>query len=103
MAGERAVEGGDGVAVRVELGMAELGGDALLEALGDEVLEALGFLMDFVPGVVEDFVEEGFDEAVVADDLEGALLSGLRELDAVVLLVDDERRIARRRASAACW
>ena len=73
--GERAVECRDGVAVRVELGMTELGGDALLEALGDEVFEAFGFEMDFVPRVVEDLVEEGLEEAVMSDDLEGSLPS----------------------------
>src|ERR1700722_16228314 len=31
----------------------------------------------------------------MTDDLEGALLAGLRELDAVVLLVDDQRRLLR--------
>ena len=67
-----AVHGGDAVAVGVEFGMAEFGGDALFEALGDEMLEALGFRVDFFDGVIEQFVEEGFDEAVVAEDLEGA-------------------------------
>jgi len=88
-AGQGAVEGGDGVAMGVELRVAKLGGDALFKALGDEVLEALGFLMDLVPRVVEDSVEEGLDEAMVANDLEGALFSGFGEPDAVVLLVDD--------------
>jgi hypothetical protein len=81
--------------MRIELGVAELGGDALFEALGDEVFEALCFLVNFVPGIVEDLVEEGLEEAMMADDLEGALLSGLRELDAVMLLVDDERWLLR--------
>ena len=71
-----AVHGGDAVAVGVEFGMAEFGGDALLEALGDEMLEALGFRVDFFDGVIEQFVEEGFDEAVVAEDLKGAAPAG---------------------------
>ncbi len=76
--------------MRVELGVAEFGGDALFEPLRDEVLEALGLLVHFVPGIVEDLVEEGLDEAMMADDLEGAFLSGFRELHAVVLFVDDQ-------------
>lgn len=93
LAGEGAVEGGDGVAVGVELGVAELGGDALFEALGDEVLEALGLLVDLVPGVVEDLVEEGFEEAMVADDLEGALAACAGELDAVVFAIENHGRL----------
>ena len=77
MAGQRAVERGDGVAVRVELRVAELGGDALFESLGDEVFEALGLLVHFVPGVAEDLVKEGFEQSMVANDFESALLSGL--------------------------
>ena len=72
--------------------MAELGGDALLEAFRDEVFEAFGLLMDFVPGIVENLMEEGFEEAVMADDLKGAPFSRLGELYSVVLLIDDERR-----------
>ncbi len=56
--------------------MAELGGDALLEALGDEVFEALGLLVHLFDGVVEDLVEEGLDEPVVTHDLERAALAG---------------------------
>ena len=70
--------------MRVELGIAELGGDALFESLGDEVLEALGLLVHLFHGVVEDLVEEGLDEAMMADDLERAPLAGRRELHAAV-------------------
>jgi hypothetical protein len=97
-----ALERGDGVAVGVEGGMAELGGDALLEALGDEVFEALGLFVDLFDGVVEDLVEEGLDEAMVADDFECAALAGGREQDAPVAFVFDQGW-ARRPASAACW
>ena len=43
------------------------------KSLGDEVLEALGFVDGLRPdGIVEDLVEEGLEQPVVADDLEGA-------------------------------
>ncbi len=71
--------------------MTELSGDALFEALGDEVFKPLSFLVDFVPRVVEHLVKEGLNETMMADDLKSALLSGLGELDAVVLLVRYER------------
>ena len=71
-------------------GMAEFGGDALFEALGDEVFEALGLFVELFDGVVEDFVEEGLDEAVMADDFEGAAAAGGREQDAAVAFVLDE-------------
>ena len=60
----------------VVLRVAELGVDAGFEALGDEVLQALGFVVQLVDFVVEHAVEEGLDEAVVADDFEGAAASG---------------------------
>lgn len=66
--GHGAVEGGDAVAVGVLGGVAEAGGYAFFEAFGDEVFEAFGFVVEIVDGVVEDFEEEGLDEAVVAHD-----------------------------------
>ena len=66
--GHGAVEGGDAVAVRVAGGVAELGGDSLFKVFGDEVFEAFGFVVEFTERVAEDFEEEGFDKAVVADD-----------------------------------
>lgn len=55
------------------------------------MFEALGLLVDLVPRVVEDFVEEGFEEAMVTNDFEGALAAGLGEMDSAMLLVGDER------------
>ena len=92
MTGQRAVERGDGVTVRVKLRVAKFGCDAFFESLGDEVLEALGLLMHLVPGVAEDLVKKGFEEPMMANDFKGAFLSGLGKLHAVVLPVHDERR-----------
>jgi len=89
--GHGAVEGGDAVAVGVAGGVVELGGDAGFEFFGDEVLEALGFVVQFVEGIIQDFEEEGFDEAVVTDDLQRALTARGGETDAAAALVLDER------------
>jgi len=70
--GHGAVQCGDAVAVGVAGGVAELGGDTFFEVLGDEVLKAFGFVVQFVEWIVEDFEEEGFDEAVVANDFQSA-------------------------------
>src|SRR5206468_683341 len=90
--GQRAVECGNGVAVWVKLRVSELGGDALFESLGDEVLEALGLLVHFVPRVAEDLMKKSFEQSMVTNNFESALLSGLGELDAAVLLVDHKGR-----------
>ena len=64
--GEVEVGARDRVAVRVELGVAELGGDPLGELVGEHVLEQLGLLVDEVPGDVEHLDEEQLEQAVVA-------------------------------------
>ena len=77
----------------IELRVAELGGDALLKALGDEVLEALSLLVHFVPRVIEHAHQEGFEQAVVANDLKRAPFAILRETNAVMLAVKHKRRL----------
>ena len=91
--GHGAVEGGDAVAMGVAGGVVELGGDAGFEFFRDEVLKAFGFAVKFVERVVEDFEEEGFYEAVVADDFERAFAAGGGEADAAAALVLDERAV----------
>ena len=89
--GHAAVEGGDAVAVGVEAGVAEFGGDALLESLGDEMLEALGFVVDLFEGVIEDLEEKGFKETMVAENFEGAFAAGRGETHTAMQLVVDGR------------
>jgi hypothetical protein len=79
------------VAVGIEAGVAEFGGDALLETLGDEVLEALGLGVNLFEGVIEDLEEKGFNKAMVAEDLEGAFAAGRGETHAAMQLVVDGR------------
>lgn len=89
--GHVAVEGRDAVPVRVGGGLAEKGGDALFELFADEVLEALGFVVELFDGVVEDFVEEGFEQAMVADDFERAAAAAGGEDHAAVALIAEQR------------
>lgn len=49
---------GDDVAVRVDFGIAENRCEPILEPFGDEMLQSLGFFVDFVPGVLQNVVEE---------------------------------------------
>ena len=92
MAGRhRAVECGDAGAMGVAVGVAQLGRYAGFEALGDEVLQALGFVVKLVDFVVEHAVQEGLDEAMVADDLQGAATTCVGETDTVVPLVFNQR------------
>lgn len=55
--------------VRIELRVAELRGDSFFEPLGDEMLQPLGFVVNFLERIIENLKQEGFDEAMMADDL----------------------------------
>ena len=57
------------MAVRVELWMAQFRGDALFKPLRDEMFEALRFFVDLFERVVQDLVEECFNEAMMAQHL----------------------------------
>ncbi len=89
--GHAQVGRGDGVTVRVEGGIAEGLVDALLEFFGDDVLQPVGFVVDGVPFVAQGAVKVHLQQAVVAHDLEGDLLAGGCEGDAVVLAVFEQR------------
>lgn len=62
---------GNGVAVGVELGVAEELVELLDELWGADVLELLGGVVDLVPPEAEFFDEEDLPEAVFADDAQG--------------------------------
>src|SRR6185437_15653099 len=80
--GHGAVQSGDAGAMWIAVGVAELGGDPGFEALGDEVFQALGLVVQLIDFVVEHAIQEGLDETVVTDDLQGAAASRWRETDA---------------------
>ncbi len=67
-----AIQSGDAVAVGIPGRVAELGSDSFFKMLGDEVFEAFGLVMQFVEGIIQDFKEKGFYEAVMADDFQSA-------------------------------
>ena len=82
-----AVAVGDGVAVRVAAGLAELGGDAVLEPLRDVVLQAVGLRVHLVPGHAEVLDEVELEQPVVAQHLQRDRLAARRQAHAVVRLV----------------
>jgi hypothetical protein len=61
--------------VRVALWMPHGSVDATLKILRDEVLESIRFLVDFIPRVAKRLHQPGFDQAVMADDLQRGFLS----------------------------
>src|SRR5581483_100166 len=83
-------KGGDGVAVRVELGPAEKLEDALLHPLRDDVLEALRLVVNLVPAVAENADEEHLEQPVMTDELECDLATLGRQLLAAISVVLDE-------------
>ena len=66
------------MSVRVELRMTQLCVDTLLKPFRDEMFEALGLLVNLLEWVVQHFVEEGFDEAMMAHHLKSAPFAGRR-------------------------
>src|ERR1035441_10676094 len=57
------------------------------------MLQAFGFLVDLIPAVVKEIVEEAFEQAVMPDDLQGSFLAGRSQPRAVMFLIFDERRL----------
>ena len=76
--------------MRVDFRIAENGGDPIFKTLGDEVFQPLRFLVDFIPGVLQNIVKEEFQQAVMADELPGAAFSDGGKPNTPVLLIDDE-------------
>lgn len=53
------------------------------------MFQLFGFVVEFFDWVAENFMQKSFDEAVMADDLDGALAACGGEADAFVALVVD--------------
>jgi hypothetical protein len=75
------------MAMRVGVGIAQLGRDTVLQALGNEVLQPFGFFMNFVPWIIQDIMEKSFQEPVMAKDLECTMLARCRQKRATMLFV----------------
>ena len=55
--------------VRVRFGVSQFGRDPVLQPLRDEMFQTLRFFVNLVPRIIENVVEESFQETVVADHL----------------------------------
>ena len=80
--GDGAADGGDGVAVGIDGGVAEEGVHAFKHSFAGDVFPFLGFGVDFGPIEAEDLDEEELDEAVPAEDFQGGAFSEVGEADA---------------------
>src|SRR5690606_32968086 len=84
-----AVAGRNGVAVRVDRGMAQAFGDTFHKTVRDDVFEDLRLVVDLVPGVPEFLHEVELDQSVTAQYGQGDLVSrGGQSHVAVALVVD---------------
>ena len=88
--------------MRIDFGIAQDRGHAIFKALGDEVLQPFRLLVHFVPGVLQNVVQEQLQQTMVPDQLPRAAFAGRGEADAAVLFIDAPGRGAAPRASGAC-
>ena len=86
--------GRDRVAMWIARGIAELGGDELLELLGEHVLEHLGLGVHAVPWHPEGLDEEQLEQAVMAHHLERDPAAVLGQRDPAVRTVLDQAELA---------
>ena len=77
----------DDVSVRIDLRVAENGGNAVFKTLRNKVLQSLCFLMHFIPGILQNVVKEQVKQAVMPHQFPAAALSGGREPNPSVLLI----------------
>ena len=84
------VAGRDRIAVGVAGGIAEPGGDQLLEFFGQDVLEHLRLLVHAVPGDAKALGEVELEQAVMAQNLERDPPAIFGQRDAVIRLMLDE-------------
>jgi hypothetical protein len=50
----------------INIGIAQLGGNPVLQSLGNVVLQAFGFFVNFIPGVIQEVVKKSFQEPMMA-------------------------------------
>ena len=77
--------------VRIELRVAQLCGDALLEPFRNEMFKALSLLVNLFDGVVQHFEKKCFDEAMMAQHLKSPPFACCREENSAVSLVFHKR------------
>ena len=76
------------MSVRVELRVVQFCGDSFLKSLRDEVLQPFRLVMDFIPGISKNLMQERLDQPVMPDNLKSALGSGLRQSNPMMLFID---------------
>jgi hypothetical protein len=76
-----AVNGGNGIAVRIHVRMAQSGGHALDQRVGYCVLQPLGLLVHCIPGVAQKLHQVSLDETVPAYHAKGSPPPFLGKLD----------------------
>ena len=86
---------GDRVPVRIGFRVPQFRGDPIFKPLRDEVLQPFRLIVNLVPRVVEEIMQETLQQAVVAKNLQSAHLPRGRQTHAVVLFVFHKRRLLR--------
>lgn len=81
------------MSVRVGFGIAQFGCDAVLKLFRDEMLQSLRLFVNLVPGVIQNIVQEAFEQAMVANHFQGTLSAGTRKAHSMVLFIKHERRV----------
>jgi len=81
---------GDDVPMRVDFGIAENGGYSIFKTLGDEVFQSLGLLVYFVPRILQNVMQEEFQETVMPHQFPRPPFPRRSKPDTPVLLVRNE-------------
>ena len=76
--------------VRVRLGITQFGGDPVFESLRYEVFQPLGLLVYFIPRIAEEFMQELFQQAMVAQYFQSPALAGRRQPHTTMFFVPYE-------------
>ena len=79
------------MAMRIEIRIAEPGRDPVLQTLRNVVFKPLRLVMHLVPREIQNVMQESLDQPVMSLDLERPPFACLRQPNAVVLFVSDER------------
>lgn len=76
----------------VDVGIAQLGGYPVLEALRNIVLQAFGFFVNFIPWIIQEIVKKPFQEPMMAHNFQRTMLPRRRQDHTVMLLIVDPSR-----------
>ena len=86
---------GGSVSGRVSFWIAQFPRDAIFQPLRDVVLQAFALIVNLVPRVVEEIMQETFQQAVMAENLQSAHLARGSQTHSVVFLVFHKQRFLR--------